>query len=202
MIDNIIDYIQTNWLEVFGIVTTLICVWLNIRQNIWGWFWAVVSSSVYGVVYFQSKLYSDMELQIVFIVLSVYGWYQWLFGGADKTELPASKMPVKYIPICIVVGLAFTGISGYLHSQTDASLPYLDASLTAVSLIAQWMMARKYLENWLLWIAANLVYIGMYYTKDLYGTSILYALLLIMAIKGYFDWKKTISSPAESSLHN
>jgi nicotinamide mononucleotide transporter len=192
MIDNIIDYIQTNWLEVFGIVTTLICVWLNIRQNIWGWFWAVVSSSVYGVVYFQSKLYSDMELQIVFIVLSVYGWYQWLFGGADKTELPASKMPVKYIPICIVVGLAFTGISGYLHSQTDASLPYLDASLTAVSLIAQWMMARKYLENWLLWIAANLVYIGMYYTKDLYGTSILYALLLIMAIKGYFDWKKTM----------
>ncbi|MGX7687724.1 nicotinamide riboside transporter PnuC [Flectobacillus roseus] len=190
MFDFLVDYVQTNWIEVFGIVTSLIYVWLNIRQNIWSWFWAIVSSSVYGVVYFQSKLYSDMELQIVFIILGVYGWYQWLYGGANETELPVSRMPKKYILICLAAGIAFTGVSGYLHAQTDASLPYLDSSLTAISLIASWMIAKKYLENWILWIVANLVYIGMYYVKDLHGTSILYALLLVMAIKGYFDWRK------------
>jgi nicotinamide mononucleotide transporter len=189
------QYIEQNWLEGLGILTTLICVWLNTRQNIWGWFWAVVSSGVYGVIYWQFKLYSDMELQAVFIILSVYGWYQWLFGGKEKTELPVSKMPYFQWIACIVVFIAFTLVSGFMHGNySDASLPYMDSSLTAISLIAQWMMARKYVENWLLWITADFFYTGMYFYKGLYGTSILYFLLLLLAIKGYQDWKRSQDS--------
>jgi nicotinamide mononucleotide transporter len=186
------EYLQQNWLEDLGILTTLICVWLNIRQNIWGWFWAVISSAIYGVIYWQFKLYSDMELQVVFIVISIYGWYQWKFGGNEQKELPVTQISIKYLIACGFIFVGFTAISGYLHGKySDASLPYLDSSLTAISLIAQWMMARKYVENWLLWMVANICYTMMYYYKGLHGTSVLYVLLLAMAVKGYFDWKRS-----------
>jgi nicotinamide mononucleotide transporter len=188
--NNITTYLTTNWLEVFGIITTLICVWLNIKQNIWGWFWAIVASAVYGVVYFQSKLYSDMELQIVFIIISGYGWWMWLYGGGEKDNLPVTSTPKKYYFILPAILVAFAITSGYLHGKyTDASYPYFDSTLTAISLVAQWLMARKYIENWVLWIVANMGYVYMYYSKNLLGTSVLYILLLLMAIKGYKDWQ-------------
>lgn len=189
---NLIDYLQKNWLEDLGILTTLICVWLNTRQNVWGWFWTIIASGIYGVIYWQFQLYSDMELQVVFIAISIYGWYQWLFGGEKKTELTVSNLPSKYYIPCISVLLIFTAFSGFMHGKyTNASLPYVDSSLTAISLIAQWMMAKKYVQNWLLWITANIGYIGMYFFKHLYGTSVLYILLLILAIIGYREWKST-----------
>lgn len=189
---EIINYLQTNYLENLGIISTLICIWLNIKQNIWGWFWAIISSSIYGLVYFQAKLYSDMELQIVFIIISIYGWWQWVYGGEQKNNLPVTNTPKKYFLILITIVILISSISGYLHSKyTDASLPYFDSSLTAISLVAQWLMARKYIENWLLWIAANIGYIFMYFSKNLNGTSILYFILLAMAVKGFIDWQKT-----------
>ncbi|MES2518793.1 MAG: nicotinamide riboside transporter PnuC [Bacteroidota bacterium] len=190
-----IDYLVTNWLEVSGIIASLICVWLNTRQNVWGWFWAIVSSGIYAITFYQSKLYSDMELQGVFILLSIYGWYEWRFGGKHHSELSVSKTPFKLLIFCLIFFVIFTLISGYLHSQhTEASLPYLDSSLTAISLMATWMTARKYLENWLLWIVANICYVGMYIVKGLNGTSILYFLLILLAVKGFRDWKYSIKS--------
>ncbi|MCY7351230.1 MAG: nicotinamide riboside transporter PnuC [Cytophagaceae bacterium] len=190
---QITEYIRQNPLELAGIITTLWCVWLNTRQNIWGWFWAIVSSGIYGVIYYQARLYSDMELQGVFIALSVYGWYQWLFGGKQKTVLPVSRMPLPFWLWCGVIFLAFTGLSGYLHGRyTNASFPYFDSGLTAISLVAQWQMARKYLENWILWIVADAFYVILYFTKNLQGTALLYALLLGLAAKGYWDWKRSL----------
>lgn len=189
-----IEYLQQNWLEVSGIVASLICVWLNTRQNIWGWFWATVSSGIYAVIFWQSNLKSDAELQIVFILLSLYGFYEWKFSKGEKIMLPVSKISLQLALICLIFLGIFTTISGYLHSQyLEASLPYLDAGLTAISLIATWMTARKYLENWILWIGANIFYVGMYIYKGLNGTSILYILLIILAVKGYRDWKKSMN---------
>jgi nicotinamide mononucleotide transporter len=186
------NYLQQNWLEVLGIITSLICVWLNTQQNVWGWFWAIISSGIYSVTYYQTQLYSDMELQGAFILLSLYGVYQWRFSKGEKTVLPVSKIPSNLALICLIFLGIFTTISGYLHSRySDAFLPYLDSSLTAISLIATWMTARKYLENWLLWIGANICYVGMYLFKGLYGTSLLYVLLIALAVKGFSDWKKT-----------
>jgi nicotinamide mononucleotide transporter len=190
---EILTYLQTTWLENLGIIATLICVWLNIKQNIWGWFWAVISSGIYGIVYFQSNLYSDMELQIVFIIISIYGWWQWFYGSNEKDNLPVSKTPIKYLPFLLLILLVFTGLSGYFHGKyTNASFPYFDSTLTAASLIAQWLLARKYIENWILWIVANVGYVAMYFSKNLFGTSFLYVLLLAMAVKGYFDWRKSM----------
>jgi nicotinamide mononucleotide transporter len=189
-----IEYLQQNWLENLGIITSLICIWLNTKQNVWGWFWAIVSSAIYGVIFYQARLFSDMGLQGVFILLSMYGWYAWLFGSKEKTVLSVSKISTKLSVICLGFFLFFTLISGYLFSQySQASLPYLDSSLTAISLIATWMTARKYLENWMLWIFANIIYVGMYLYKGLNGTAVLYFLLIVLAVKGYKDWGKTVN---------
>jgi nicotinamide mononucleotide transporter len=185
-----IDYLQQNWLENLGIITSLICIYLNTQQNVWGWFWAIVSSAIYSVIFYQARLFSDMGLQGVFILLSIYGWFSWQFGSKEKTVLFVSRVPLNTSTICLTFFLIFTFISGYLFSQySQASLPYLDSSLTAISLIATWMTARKYLENWLLWIFANVAYVGMYLYKGLNGTAVLYVLLIVLAVKGYRDWK-------------
>jgi nicotinamide mononucleotide transporter len=189
-----IEYLQQNWLENLGILTSLICIYLNTQQNVWGWFWAIVSSAIYSVIFYQARLFSDMGLQGVFILLSIYGWYAWLFGSKEKTVLIVSRISTKLSVICLGFFLVFTLISGYLFSQyTKASLPYLDSSLTAISLIATWMTARKYLENWLLWIFANIAYVGMYLYKGLNGTAVLYLLLIGLAVKGYRDWKISVN---------
>jgi len=187
------EYLHQNWLEVLGIITSLICVWLNTRQNVWGWFWAIVSSGIYAIIFWQSNLKSDAELQIVFILLSLYGVYEWKFSTSEKSMLPVTKIPLLLAIICLIFLVVFAAISGYIHSQyLGASLPYLDAGLTAISLIATWMTARKYLENWILWIGANIFYVGMYIYKELNGTSILYILLIVLAVKGFMDWRKSI----------
>lgn len=187
-----LEYLKNNYLENIGIVSTFICVWLNTRQNIWGWPWAIFASIIYGIVYFKAKLYSDMELQVVFIIISVYGWWKWLYGGEDKTVLPVTNTPQKYYLILAGILVLFAFASGYLHGKfTDASLPYFDSSLTAISLVAQWLMARKYIENWIFWIVANVGYVFMYFSKDLFGTSVLYLILLALAVKGFLDWKKS-----------
>ena len=187
------EYFQQNWLEVLGIITSLICVWLNTRQNIWGWFWAIISSGIYAVIFWQSNLKSDAELQVVFILLSLYGAYKWKFSEEVKVILPVSRTPLQFALICLIFLGLFTTVSGYLHSQyLGASLPYLDAGLTAMSLIATWMTARKYLENWLLWIFTNVIYVGMYIYKGLNGTSILYVFLIVLAVKGFVDWRKSM----------
>lgn len=191
---QIFDYLQKNWLENFGIITSLICIWLNTQQNVWGWFWAIVSSGIYSVIFYQARLFSDVGLQGVFILLSIYGWYSWLFGNEQKTILLVHKIHAKLSIICIGFFIIFTLISGYLFSQySEANLPYLDASLTSISLIATWMTARKYLENWMLWIFADVAYAGMYLYKGLNGTAILYVFLIILAVKGYRNWLKSIS---------
>ena len=189
-------YLQQNWLEVLGIIASLICVWSNTRQNVWGWFWAIVSSGIYSVIFWQLNLKSDAELQIVFILLSLYGVYEWKFSKGERTVLLVSKIPLQLFIICLIFLGIFTAISGYIHSQyLAASLPYLDAGLTAISLIATWMTARKYLENWLLWIGANVFYVGIYIYKGLNGTSILYVLLIFLAVKGLMDWRRSMKTP-------
>jgi nicotinamide mononucleotide transporter len=193
--EYIINYLQSNIWEHLGIATTLICVWLNIKQNIWAWPLAIIASAIYGYIFYQESLYSDMELQFVFIIISIYGWWQWLNGNTQKDNLPVTNTPQKELLILLVFLVSFACISGYLHGKySNASFPYFDSALTAISLVAQWMLAKKYLQNWILWIVANLGYIGMYYSKNLYGTSVLYFLLLIMAAKGFWDWKKSILS--------
>ncbi|HXI14173.1 MAG TPA: nicotinamide riboside transporter PnuC [Thermoanaerobaculia bacterium] len=182
-----------SWIEIIGALFGAVSVYLSVRENIWSWPTAIVNVFLYIFVFHGAKLYADMGLQVVYLVLSFYGWYQWLYGGTGRTELPVSQTPPKRAMLMLLAAALFAVVLGVtLKKSTDASLPYWDAATTSFSLLAQWMMTRKLLENWLIWIAVDVVYVGMYIKKALYPTALLYAVFLVLAVLGYRAWKKSL----------
>ncbi|MDX5419881.1 MAG: nicotinamide riboside transporter PnuC [Hymenobacteraceae bacterium] len=188
-------------IEVIGVITGIAGVWLAARQHIWTWPVSIVSVTAYVFVFFDARLYADMGLSVFYIVSSVYGWYEWLYGGKGHTERKVTRIGQRELWVLIVLVIVFTGGLGYfLDNYTDADLSYTDSATTAVSLMAYWMMAKKRLENWLVWLAVDVVYVGVYLYKELYLTAFLYFVFLILATIGYLDWKRDLESHATASV--
>ena len=149
--------------------------------------------SCYIVIFYQVKLYSDMLLQVVYIFLQIYGWWAWLHSGPHRSNLQVTRLRNSHASIWLCIAMIGTATVGMSMSQyTDASFPYLDAFTTVASLIAQWLMGRKKLESWLIWIVVDVVSIGLYCAKGLYLTGGLYTLFLLLAATGYITWKRSI----------
>lgn len=190
---------QHRW-EILAVVFGIISVYLSTRENIWSWPTALINVGLYFVVFYEAKLYADMGLQVIYIVLALYGWYHWLYGGPRRTTLPVTRGAPHQLLIAAAVGVVGGWAIGALLARfTDASLPYLDASLTSASLVAQWMATRKLLENWVLWIAADIVYVGMFIYKRLYPTAALYLVFTVLAIWGYTRWKASLRGQASGA---
>jgi nicotinamide mononucleotide transporter len=183
-------------LELVAALIGAISVYLSVRQNIWSWPTGFVNVAIYAVVFYGAKLYADMGLQVIYAVLSVYGWYEWLYGGENKTELHVTRTTAPTGTLLLVIAVVGSLALGFLlRSTTDASLPFMDSSLSTTSLVAQWMMTRKKLESWIVWVVVDVFYIGMFTYKHLYITAVLYAVFLVLAARGYFDWRRSMSSP-------
>ncbi|HVZ78787.1 MAG TPA: nicotinamide riboside transporter PnuC [Gemmatimonadaceae bacterium] len=179
-------------MEWFAAIAGAISVYLSARENIWSWPTAIINVTAYILVFRRAGLYSDMGLQVVYLALSIYGWYEWLHGGANRSKLEVTRASRR---VWLLSGIAAV-IGWYiLFSITrriqGAAIPQVDAALTTLSLVAQWMMTRKILENWILWIIADIVYVPMFIYKHLYLTSGLYAVFLILAIMGLVEWKRS-----------
>ena len=184
--------IANRW-EVLAVITGIISVYLSTRENIWSWPTALVNVALYFVVFLEAKLYADMGLQAVYFALSLYGWYEWLYGGENRTELRVSRTPRALGIRLAIIGVACAAVLGTLLARfTDAALPYIDSATTSTSLVAQWMMTRKILENWSVWVAVDVVYIAMFIFKRLYLTAGLYAVFLVLAVMGYVQWKRSL----------
>ncbi|MHC1704692.1 MAG: nicotinamide riboside transporter PnuC [Tenuifilaceae bacterium] len=172
----------------------LICVWLTVKQNIWCWPTGIAQVALYIFVFYEAHLYSDMILHIFYVFINIYGWYHWLKKDVETEELKVSrtgKAFIGWVVVCIVGTFAWGFL---LANYTDAALPYPDSFITAASLIAQWLMARKVLESWIFWIIVDIVAVFVYLIKSLYLTTGLYAIFLIMATIGYFEWRKAFIS--------
>jgi len=180
------------WIEWVAAIAGAISVYLSARENILSWPTAIVNVTLYIVVFMKSGLYSDMGLQVVYLALSIYGWYQWLHGGEQRAKLHVSRAtPIAWI-ISGMVGVVFwLALARYVSTLQGVAFPYLDAGLTTLSLVAQWMMTRKILENWVLWIIADIVYVPMYFVKHLYVTAGLYLVFLALAIMGFVEWRRS-----------
>jgi nicotinamide mononucleotide transporter len=182
-----------NPIEIVAAVFGVISVFLSVKQNIWSWPTAIVNVGLYIFVFFESKLYGDTGLQVVYVILNAYGWYHWLYGGKNRTELPVSRTSPRLGAFLIALGTVGTAVLGtILARKTDAALPYVDSLTTSTSLIAQWMMTRKLLENWIIWVAVDVIYIGMYIFKHLYPTAVLYLVWLVLSAMGYFQWRTSL----------
>ncbi|MCI0529485.1 MAG: nicotinamide riboside transporter PnuC, partial [Nitrospira sp.] len=148
---------------------------------------------LYIFIFYQVRLYSDMLLQVIYVFLQIYGWYNWLYGSKDRGELQVSHITGSEIALWTVVAVGGTSGLGFsMDRYTNADLPYWDATATVLSLIAQWLMAKKILECWLIWITVDVLSMGIYTVKGLYLTTGLYAVFLGLATSGLFAWKKTL----------
>jgi nicotinamide mononucleotide transporter len=182
----------TGWLEWCGVITGIVCVWLAAKNNILNWPIAIISVLIYIVIFYDSKLYADMGLQVYFFGMNLYGWYFWIKNRKlNQASSPVLFITANEILFSIVGIIVFTFIIGYLlHSHTDAAFPFIDSFCTACSLIAQVFLARKVLQNWLIWIFVDIIYVAVYVSKGLYATSIMYALYVYIATVGFIDWRK------------
>ena len=186
------NLLEWSALEVIAAAFGVISVYLSTRQNIWSWPTAIVNVALYTVVFYQGRLYGQMGLQPIYLALSVYGWYQWLHGGERHTELRVSRASPRLLGALAALNLVLWLVLAAVLRQTDAALPWLDALLTTTSLVAQWMMTRKILQNWLIWIAVDVVYVPMFVSQGLYATAVLYAAFLVLAVMGYVEWRRSL----------
>jgi nicotinamide mononucleotide transporter len=184
-------------LELVAVLFGIVSVFLSVRERIWSWPTALVNVALYFALFFRTGLYSDMGLQAVYFGLSLYRWYEWLYGGAGRTALTVSRTPRRLWGILIAIGVVFWALLGKLTSGLPGvALPYVDAATATTSLVAQYMMTRKLLENWMLWIVLDIAYVGMFIFKGLYLTAANYAVYLALAVLGHIAWKRSLVAVA------
>lgn len=150
---------------------------------------------MYIAIFWQAKLYANGVLQVVYLGMIVYGWFEWRRGGAERSELRVTRTPASGWLASLAGGVALTlAIVGVMTRWTSAAMPWPDASTTAFSIVAEWMTARKWIENWLVWIVVDAVTTWMLVVQHLYASAALYAAFIVLAIFGWIEWRKSLAS--------
>ncbi len=184
-------------IEVFGAVTGLLYIFFSIRQNILLWPLGIFTSAFYIYVFFTTRFYADMSLQFYYLAISAYGWYHWWRGGENqvKDKLPVTRLRGRQLLWIIgSILLLFAVITWILKNYTDSDVYVGDAFTTAASIVATWMLARKILEHWIIWIIVDAISCALYVYKGLYPTVILFVVYTLMAVKGYIEWKRALTT--------
>lgn len=182
-------------LEITGFICGIAGIYLTLKENIWCFPIGLLNVLASLVLFFNQKLYADAVQQIVYCILLSYGWYEWLHGDNNSALLKISKSSLQLLLICLAIWIGGTLLSGYLLEKfTDAAMPWPDSAATMLSFIAQWMIARKKLENWLLWLFVNVFYIFIYLYKGLDLYACLFAIYFFMAIWGYTKWRSEMET--------
>jgi len=199
----IIKWLSGNYIELLGAILGIVYIFFSIRQSILTWPVGLLTSVLYVWVFFFSKLYADMGLQLYYVFISIYGWYEWLRGNRSDAgeKLEISRLSVKLgIVLLVVNALLFLIIWFILKNYTDSPVPMADGLATSLSIVATWMLARKILEQWLVWIFVDAFSVGLFWYKDLMPTVILFVVYTIMAVAGFVEWKKEYLSRQKSIL--
>lgn len=181
---------QQTWAEITGVITGLLCVYLAAKNIIWNWPFAIISVSIYIFIFYEARLFADMGLQVYLLIMNIYGWYYWSRQQETASKPPVIRIDKKTVVICVAGIVVVTVFLGSVLKYTPASYPYLDSFCAACSLAAQVLLARKVLENWLIWIFVDIIYVGIYIFKDLHLTAAMYAIYVVLALIGYLDWKR------------
>lgn len=191
-----LDWIIDNYIEITGAVLGVLFLFFEIRQSAWLWPTGILTSLFYIYIFYSAQFYADMGLQVYYVLISIYGWFYWLRGTKDND---GESIPIVRITSSLVWKLAFITLGIFvviayvLVNYTDSPLPYWDAFTTSISITATWMLARKILEQWWLWILVNFVSLGLYVYKGLYPTVVLFAFYTILSFVGLRQWRRTLS---------
>jgi len=181
--------------EAIAVVLAITYLVLAIRQNIWCWAAAAVSTLIYLFIMFKAQLYMESVLQLFYLAMAAYGWYQWRKHGADGNELKVNTWPIRYHVFAIVTVLLLVFVSGHLLTEySDAALPHLDSLTTWGAIVATFMVARKILENWVYWFVIDAVSVGLYLNRGLFLTALLFVVYLVLIVVGYRSWRASMAS--------
>ncbi|MBE9466737.1 MAG: nicotinamide mononucleotide transporter [Bacteroidetes bacterium] len=197
MLEITLNWFTNHYIEFLGTIFGLIYIVFSIKQNILLWPVGIITSALYIYVFFYSKFYADMSLQVYYLFISIYGWHNWLHGKNKNTEtnqiqITRATKKLSFILI-LTTFILFVFMAFILKNYTDSPLPYWDSFTTSASIVATWMLTKKYIEQWIIWVIVDAVSLGLYIYKGLYSTSFLFIFYTIMAIIGYFEWKKEMN---------
>ena len=187
-----------NYLELAGTIIGLVYLWLEYKASYYLWIASLIMPSVYVIVYYQAGLYADLGINIYYVLASIYGLIYWSIGSKKSKEVAHEEIPVGYtprqlyLPLLGAMSILTIGIAQILIAFTDSNVPWSDSFTTALSIVAMWMLSRKYVEQWLVWLVVDVVCSILYIYKGLYFTSGLYALYSFIAYFGYLKWKEMI----------
>lgn len=186
------EWLGGSVVELLGVIFSILYLYFSIRRNILLWPMGIASALIYMVVFFRSKFYADMALNGYYLVISVYGWLLWKSGGTEgEGALRISRIgPRNGLILVVITGGVFLLIGTVLSRFTDSPIPWWDAFTTALSFTATWMLARKILEHWIIWIVVDAVSMGLYIYRGLVPTTLLFAVYTVMAVTGFISWRK------------
>ena len=189
-------WLSANYIELAGAILGIAYIYFSIRQHILTWITGLLTSLLYIVVFYQTKFYADMGLQFYYVAISIYGWYLWKSkkpGLTEKTNLPVIHARRNFFLIsAMATWIIFLMIRFILVRYTDSMIPNMDAATTALSITATYMLARKMIEHWIIWVVVDVVSAGLYIYKGLWATSLLFLVYTIMAVIGYKQWKNEL----------
>ena len=180
-----------SWTEIVASFLGVVNIVLLVRRSIWNYPFGIVMVSMYAVVFFQARLFSDALLQVFFFAVQIYGWWVWYHArdseGLVKVELMSTRSRLVWAAVIVFATVAE---GWYLANYTTDSAPWMDANTTAMSVVAQYLLSIRKIENWILWIVTDVVQIGLYYWKGLYPTTGLYMLFLVLSAVGLYEWQR------------
>ena len=196
----IFDYLLANWMEVLGLISGILCVWLLIKENIWtfpiGLFYALITV----VVVYNERLFADVVLNLYYVGMNAFGWYFWLFGGRTRRSqsgLEVGLISLKQIAVMVLLVLGGTLLMGWAFATySNADLAYADSFTTFASFVAMYLAAKKYLESWYLWFVVDVVQVALYLVKGIELYALLYLVYLAMAYWGWRAWKESLRQVA------
>ena len=187
-------------LQIVGIALGLLYLWLEYKANIWLWVVGMLMPCVHCILYYKSGLYADSAMQAYYIVAGLYGLGVWL-AGRKRTEKPLkiANIPVRLVvPLVLIYTVLHAAIYFVLVRFTDSSVPFWDAMTTAMSMVAMWLLSRKYIEQWLVWLVVDAVTVGLYIYKGIPFTAGLYMLYTSLAVVGYLRWRKMMGETVQN----
>jgi len=192
IVSDFLSWFFRSYIEILATITGLIYLVYSVESKIQLWFFGLITSLLYVYVFYSSGIYADMGINVYYVIISVYGWYHWKYPGKNtKIDLPVSKITLKTGAVLLVITLVlFLVIAKILINFTDSEIAWYDAFTTAFSITATWMLARKILEHWLIWILVDLLSAILYVYKGLYPTVLLFIIYTTLAFVGYRQWLK------------